>query len=379
MVIASTLGEERSQIIIVDDQTAGRKILEQLIRGIGLEVDIAVFDDPVEALQRINAQTPDLILTDYMMPGMDGVIFTQHVRNIPACVDVPLVVVTIVEDRRIRYEALDAGATDFLNRPIDQYECRARCRNLLIMRHQQKLIQDRARLLENQVALATQAILARERETLLRLAKAGEYRDEGTGNHVLRIARYCRIMSETMGLPLECCEDIEVVAPMHDIGKVGIPDSILLKPGRLTEAEFAIIRAHPQIGYEILKESPSHFLQIGATIALSHHEKFDGTGYPQGQRGEAIPIEARIVAVADVFDALVSQRPYKPAWSVQESVDYLRALSGTHFDPRCVDAFIRRIDDIRFVGEDLQDTRRARIVLMQEDVVADDPLVTHRH
>jgi two-component system response regulator RpfG len=377
-VIASTLGGETSQVIIVDDQSAGRKILEQVIRSIGLEVEIAVFDDPVSALQRINAQTPDLILTDYMMPGMDGVIFTQHVRNIPACADVPLVVVTVVEDRQIRYEAFDAGATDFLNRPIDQYECRARCRNLLIMRHQQKLIQDRARLLENQVALATQEILARERETLLRLAKAGEYRDEGTGNHVLRIARYCRIMAETMGLPLAHCEDIELAAPMHDIGKVGIPDSILLKPARLTDAEFAVIRGHPRIGYEILKDSPSHFLQLGATIALSHHEKFDGTGYPRGQQGDDIPIEARIVAVADVFDALVSERPYKPSWSVRESIDYLRDLSGTHFDPRCVDTFIQRIDDIRYVGEDLQDAQRSRISLITEDIEVTDTLASQR-
>ncbi|WP_295399458.1 HD domain-containing phosphohydrolase [uncultured Thiocystis sp.] len=377
-MIASTLGGETSQVIIVDDQSAGRKILEQVIRSIGLEVEIAVFDDPVSALQRINAQTPDLILTDYMMPGMDGVIFTQHVRNIPACADVPLVVVTVVEDRQIRYEAFDAGATDFLNRPIDQYECRARCRNLLIMRHQQKLIQDRARLLENQVALATQEILARERETLLRLAKAGEYRDEGTGNHVLRIARYCRIMAETMGLPLAHCEDIELAAPMHDIGKVGIPDSILLKPARLTDAEFAVIRGHPRIGYEILKDSPSHFLQLGATIALSHHEKFDGTGYPRGQQGDDIPIEARIVAVADVFDALVSERPYKPSWSVRESIDYLRDLSGTHFDPRCVDTFIQRIDDIRYVGEDLQDAQRSRISLITEDIEVTDTLASQR-
>lgn len=377
-MIASTLGGETSQVIIVDDQSAGRKILEQVIRSIGLEVEIAVFDDPVSALQRINAQTPDLILTDYMMPGMNGVIFTQHVRNIPACADVPLVVVTVVEDRQIRYEAFDAGATDFLNRPIDQYECRARCRNLLIMRHQQKLIQDRARLLENQVMLATQEILARERETLLRLAKAGEYRDEGTGNHVLRIARYCRIMAETMGLPLARCEDIELAAPMHDIGKVGIPDRILLKPGRLTDAEFAVIRGHPRIGYEILKDSPSHFLQLGATIALSHHEKFDGTGYPRGLQGEDIPIESRIVAVADVFDALVSERPYKPSWSVRNSVDYLRDLSGTHFDPQCVDTFICRIEDIRSVGEDLQDEQRSRSSLITEDIEVTDTLASQR-
>lgn len=377
-MIVSTLPGETSQVIIVDDQSAGRRILEQVIRSIGLAVDIAVFDDPVSALQRIHAQTPDLILTDYMMPGMDGVVFTRHVRKIPACADVPLVVVTVVEDQRIRYEAFDAGATDFLNRPIDQYECRARCRNLLILRRQQKVIQDRARLLEIQVALATQEILARERETLLRLAKAGEYRDEGTGNHVLRIARYCRIMAETMGLPQARCDDIEIAAPMHDIGKVGIPDSILLKPARLTDTEFAVIRQHPCIGYEILKESPSHFLQLGATIALSHHEKFDGTGYPQGQRGESIPIEARIVAVADVFDALVSKRPYKPSWSVEASVNYLCDLSGTHFDPQCVETFVHRIEDMRRIDEDLKDVQCAHLSRLVQDTEVVDSLASQR-
>ena len=357
-MFATPPGREPVFVIVVDDQTIGRKILEQLIRSIDENIEVAAFGDPLVALERIRSQPPDLILTDYMMPEMDGVSFIRHVRGIPTCADVPLVVVTIVEDKRIRYEALDAGTTDFLNRPIDQHECRARCRNLLTLRKQQKIIRNRAHWLEEQVALATQEIQARERETLLRLAKAGEYRDEGTGNHVLRMAHFSRLMAEALALSSTSCEDIELAAPMHDIGKGGVSDSILLKPARLSEAEFTVIRQHARIGFEILKESPSHYLQLGATIALYHHEKYDGSGYPEGLKGEEIPLEARIVAVADVFDALTTERPYKRAWAMDEAVSYIQALSGSHFDPMCVSAFLSRLDDIRVVKEDLSDEPR---------------------
>ena len=342
-------------VVIVDDQTTGRKILEQMVRSIGPDLEVLTFGDAPSALESIQSRTPDLIITDYQMPGMNGTAFTRRVRKISACADVPLVVVTIVEDKRIRYEALDAGATDFLNRPTDEYECRARCRNLLTLRRQQKIIRNRARWLEERVAEATRAILERERETLLRLAKAGEYRDEGTGNHVLRIARYCRIIAEGLNLSAEECADIELAAPMHDIGKVGIPDCILLKPGKLDPREIEIMRRHSMIGYDILKNSPSHYLQLGATIARSHHERFDGSGYPEGLRGEQIPFSARIVAVTDVFDALTTDRPYKRAWTFEKAIDYIGKSSGSHFDPVCVDAFLCRPDEVRTVYEHLQD------------------------
>lgn len=358
-LLADDSGLGPSLVVVVDDQAAGRKILEQLIRSIGASLRVLTFEDPSAALDAIRQETPDLVLTDYLMPGMDGVSFTRAMRGIPECADVPLVVVTVVEDRNIRYEALDAGATDFLNRPIDQHECRARCRNLLTLRSQQKIISNRAHWLEQQVQMATAAIQARERETLLRLAKAGEYRDEGTGNHVLRIARYTRLMAEALSLGTQECEDIELAAPMHDIGKVGIPDGILLKPGRLSEDEFRVMREHARIGYEILKDSPSPILQLGATIALSHHERFDGSGYPRGIAGAEIHRAARIVAVVDVFDALTSARPYKRSWSVAAAVQYIRDLSGSHFDPECVDAFLANLDAIRAVRKQLHDALRS--------------------
>lgn len=342
-------------VLIVDDQFTGRKILDGLVRTIDPTLQVESYADPHVALERASSCIPDLVLVDYKMPGMNGVEFTQRLRTIPGCEDVPLVVITVVEDPRIRYEALDAGATDFLIRPIDQHECKVRCRNLLTMRKQQRIIKNRAEWLEDQVAIATRQVLIRERETLLRLAKAGEFRDEETGNHVLRMARYSRLIAEGLGLTAAECEEIELAAPMHDIGKIGIPDSILLKPGRLTDAEMQVMRTHTSIGYDILNGSPSRYVQLGAVIALGHHEKHDGSGYPLGLRGEEIPLVARIVAVADVYDALTSVRPYKPAWSSEAAVKHIAKEAGKHFDPDCVDAFLAQISKVRLVQESLRD------------------------
>jgi two-component system response regulator RpfG len=342
--------------MIVDDQFTGRKILEELVFSIDRNLTVETFADPVEALARAEACTPDLILTDYKMPIMDGVEFTRRLRALPGCADVPVVVVTVVEERRIRYEALEAGATDFLTRPIDHHECRARCRNLLTLRRQQQIIKDRARWLEQQVAVATSKVRVREQETLLRLAKAGEYRDGTTGNHILRMAKYSRLVAAELGLSEGDCEEIELAAPMHDIGKIGIPDNILRKRARLTEDEARVMQTHTLNGYEMLRESPSRYLQQGAVIALCHHERFDGTGYPHGLRGEAIPLAARIVAVADVFDALVSERPYKLAWRFEDALGYLNEQLGKHFDPRCVEAFMARVEAVRETHRALADS-----------------------
>jgi two-component system response regulator RpfG len=339
----------------VDDQSTGRKILERLVLDITPELLVESFTDPHKALERIRDQTPDLILADYKMPIMDGLEFTKRVRAIPACGDVPLVIVTVVQDIQVRYKALEAGATDFLTRPVDQYECQARCRNLLALRKQQQIVKDRAKWLEDQVGLATGQVRGRERETLLILARAGEYRDHDTGNHVMRMAKYARVMAEKLGFTEIDCEEIELAAPLHDIGKIGIPDSILLKPGKLTEGEFQIMQAHPLIGHEILSDSQSRFIQIGALIALGHHEKFDGSGYPKRLRGADIPLAARIVAVADVYDALTSARPYKAAWPFEEAIAYIRDQAGQHFDPLCVQAFLDQIDEIHAIGQRLRD------------------------
>jgi two-component system response regulator RpfG len=355
------LSERKPSVIIVDDQSTGRRILEQVIRGIDADIQIDTFSDPFKALSRVRSRAPDLIVTDYKMPAMDGIALIRHVRSIPACSDIPIIVVTVVEDVRIRYAALDAGATDFLSRPIDQYECRARCRNLLTLRKQQQIIRNRAKWLEDQVALATAEVRARERETLLRLAKAGEYRDQSTGNHVLRIARSSRLIAEGLKLTRGECEDIELTAPMHDIGKIGIPDSILLKQAPLNDREFEVMKRHTRIGYEILKDSPSRRILLGAVIALYHHERYDGLGYPEGLKGQAIPLSARIVAVCDVYDALTSTRPYKGPWPASEAIRYIHERSGNQFDPDCVEAFLSRIGEVQAVQKELEDaeTRHA--------------------
>ena len=342
-----------ARVLIVDDRSTARNLLEGLAKSLEPGILVESFAEPQQALSYMESMTPDLIITDYRMPGMDGIEFTRRVRAKKSLMDVPLIIVTVVEDRQIRYQALENGATDFLTRPIDPQECRARCLNLLALRRHQKIVSDHSQWLEAQVLVATREIRARERETLLKLAKAGEYRDEDTGNHIIRMAKYARLIAEEMNLSALECDEIESAAPMHDIGKIGIPDQILLKPGMHTPEESLIMRRHPAIGYEILAQSPSRYLQMGALIALGHHEKFDGTGYPQGQAGTAIPLPARIVAVADVFDALTSSRPYKKAWSFQHALEYVQLNSGKHFDPDCVRAFEKRVDGVAQVMREL--------------------------
>lgn len=333
-------------VMIVDDRGTARSLLEGLARSIEPGLRVESFAEPQVALERAAQSTPDLIISDYRMPGMDGVEFTRRLRAMPRLEEVPIVIVTVVEDRQIRYQALESGATDFLTRPIDPQECRARCRNLLTMRRTQKIVSDRAKWLEDQVMQATRDVRFREKETLLRLAKAGEYRDEGTGNHIIRMAKYARLIASELKLSALECDEIESAAPMHDIGKIGIPDQILLKPGPLHAEELSVMRRHAEIGYQILSDSPSRYLQMGAVIALGHHEKFNGTGYPNGLSGQAIPLPARIVAVGDVFDALTSDRPYKQAWPMQKALDYLKSEMGGHFDPECVRAFFVRLDEV---------------------------------
>ena len=342
-----------TRVIIVDDRSTARSLLEGLAKSLEPGIVVDSFAEPQEALNYMQNVAPDLIITDYRMPGMDGIEFTRRVRAEKNLADVPLIIVTVVEDRQIRYQALENGATDFLTRPIDPQECRARCLNLLALRRNQKLLSKHSHWLEDQVLQATREVRAREHETLLKLAKAGEYRDEDTGNHIIRMAKYARLIAEELSLTPRECDEIESAAPMHDIGKIGIPDQILLKPGVHTPEESVIMRRHPEIGYDILANSPSRYLQMGAVIALGHHEKFDGTGYPKGQAGTDIPLPARIVAVADVFDALTSVRPYKKAWSFQNALEYVQTNSGKHFDPDCVRAFEKRVDGVAQVMREL--------------------------
>lgn len=335
-----------ANVMVIDDQLTSRIILETVIQSIGDNVKIRSFDNALDALKIAESDPPDLITVDYKMPELDGVEFTRRLRKLPSCTDIPVIVITIVEEKSIMYQALEAGATDFLTKPVDHYECKVRCRNLLTMRRQQIIIKNRARSLEAKVQDAIEQIHTREKETLYRLARAGEFKDGVTGRHLLQMANISRLIAEELGLDSRFCDTIEIAAPMHDIGKIGIPDNILLKDGKLDKKEFEIMKEHTQIGYEILKDSPSPYLQMGATIALNHHEHFGGGGYPRNLRNNDIPLEARIVTVADVFDALTNKRPYKEAWSIDEAIQEIESKSKTVFDPDCVKALIRKKEDI---------------------------------
>jgi len=340
--MATAVGSEAENccVYIIDDMATGRHMLTSLIKNVDSEIEVHAFDNAEIALPMAEMKVPDLVITDFRMPDMDGAEFIRKFRNINGCDEVPIIVVTASEDKNVRYESLEAGATDFLTRPLDPNESIQRCRNLLKLRYQQKVLHERADDLEREVANATREIREREKETLFRLARAGEYRDEETGNHVIRIAQYCRAIAEGMGLSGEECTSIEMASPMHDVGKIGISDTVLLKPGKLEDEEWELMKTHTTIGYDILKGSPSGYLKLGAEIALCHHEKWDGSGYPAGLSGKNIPLAARIVAVADVYDALRSDRPYKQAWPVEEVLAYIKKESGRHFCPECAQVFL---------------------------------------
>jgi two-component system response regulator RpfG len=346
----------KRHVLILDDQSTGRVILEKVVLQVADNIVVSSFADPLAALKWLETNDVNLIITDYRMPEMNGLEFIINVRKLKSCKNVPIMMITVVSDKQVRYKALEAGVTAFLTRPIDQVECRTSCRNLLQLHQQHLIIQYRANWLAHQVKVATQRIIEREREAIICLAKAGEYRDEGTGNHVFRMAKYSRIIAEALGsFNEEECDDLEYAAPMHDIGKIGTPDNVLLKPGKLDSDEWEIMKQHSAIGHAILSNSKSKYMQIGAIIALSHHERFDGNGYPQGLKGTKIPLIARIVAVADVFDALVTARPYKAAWSTEEALTYIQQQSGSHLDPQCVDAFFSRIDEIKYIQTEYAD------------------------
>ena len=350
----SVLRRQR-KVLIVDDESTGRTILAKIIQQVEDDISVDSFDNPLDALDWLEYNHPDLIITDYRMPEMNGVELIKQIRAKTACLDIPIMMITVVSEKSVRYDALEAGATAFLTRPIDQIECRTSCRNLLKLHEQQSIIQDRADWLARQVEVATQQIVSRERETLLRLAKAGEYRDEITGNHVVRMSRYSRQIAEALGLSEKECDEIEYAAPMHDIGKIGIQDDILLKPGKFDDEEWLKMQQHTLIGHSILSDSQSRYIQTGSVIALNHHERFDGMGYPNGISGKDIPLVARIVSVADVYDALVSPRPYKKAWLEKDAQEYLHKNSGTQFDPICVEAFFERLDNVKSIHVNFSD------------------------
>jgi putative two-component system response regulator len=254
--------------------------------------------------------------------------------------------ITADANRQTRIDAIVAGATDFLNKPIDPAELRARIGNLLLLRRQQLALADRADWLASEVAKATHHLVEQEEEIVWRLSRALSYRDDDTGDHTMRVAAVARLIAEELGFADDRLRIIHLAAPLHDIGKVAIPDAVLFKPAKLSPDEYALMRTHATIGEDILANASSDLVRTACLIAGSHHERWDGTGYPRGLKGEEIPIEGRIASVADVFDALCSDRPYKPSWPIYTARREIESNAGTQFDPQCVAAFGRRWREI---------------------------------
>jgi putative two-component system response regulator len=338
-----------TQALLVDDSRSALDFLKRLIEADGL-VQATAFLDPLQAIATARECDFDIVLVDYEMPKMDGITFIRELRSLPKFADIPIVMVTSIQTDDVRLKALEAGATDFLPKRPQAMEMNVRLRNLIKLGAAVRKLNNQAAHLAIEVAAATQKLQEREEEIILRLALAVEYRDNDTGEHTLRVAKYSRIIAEELGLSPRLCRDIYLAAPLHDVGKVAIPDGILLKPGKLDGDEMAIIRTHAAIGGRILADSHCELIQLGAIIAGNHHERWDGSGYPNGLKQLEIPIAARIVTVADVFDALTTKRPYKEAMPLPKAREYLEDKKEIEFDPACVDAFLSRWEDVASIS-----------------------------
>lgn len=358
---------KQSKIMIVDDESMNIKILRRLLELEGFTKFITTSDAPT-AVALIRQEQPDIVLLDLMMPYVSGLDILSEVRSDEKIAFVPIVILTAVTDRETRVRAVELGATDFLNKPVDASELMPRVRNLLVVKGYQDQLREYNNNLEAAVRQRTAELENSRRDLIHCLARAAEYRDDDTGQHVLRVGRYTRLIAQSLGLPEEIVETLEQAALLHDIGKIGIPDAVLLKPGRLTEDEFEMMQKHPgfgkriltsfntdeektiqrhaQVGAHILEVGSSRILDMARTIALTHHERWDGSGYPLGLKGADIPLVGRIVAVADVFDALSSRRSYKQAFPLDECFRIMQESRGTHFDPQVLDAFLGIRDQV---------------------------------
>lgn len=330
---------EKGRILVVDDDERIVRLLLRLLQKEGYtQVDGLTRADMV--LERYREFAPDVVILDLVMPGVVGMELIQRLQSEDVRGYAPILVLTGHNDPSERIEALKAGARDFLVKPFLAYELLARVRNMLEIRQMYVLSDEKRVLLEEEVQQRAAEIVRAHHEILRRLGMACEFRDDETGNHTRRIGEYAGILGEAVGLPAPECKLLRLASPMHDIGKVGIPDAILLKPGKLTAEEFDVIKTHTTIGARLLSGTDVPLINAAEEIALTHHEKWDGSGYPRKLSGESIPLRGRIVAVCDVFDALLSERPYKRAWSLEDTVTEIARCRGGHFDPQVVDAFL---------------------------------------
>ncbi len=364
----------------MDDDEEILELFVEFLKSLGCDVIAA--KDGTTGLKLARERLPDLILLDVMMPGLTGFEVCEKLKKDPKTRDIPVVMITALGEVEDRVKALEAGADDFLTKPVAFPELKARVKSLLevkayrdhLKRHKEELEREvRRKTKELQKALnalreAHQQIKELSLEVIFRLARAAEYRDEHTGEHIQRMAHYSAVIARRLGLNEEVIESILYAAPLHDIGKIGIPDSILLKPEKLEPKEWEIMKKHTEIGAEILKGTKSGFVRLGEIIALYHHERWDGTGYPYGLKGTQIPLAARIVAIADVFDALTSDRPYRRALSEEEAFKIIEEGAGTHFDPKIVEVFLKAREEILEIKYIFSDTERPKLVDLIKDL-----------
>ncbi|WP_019939614.1 two-component system response regulator [Bordetella sp. FB-8] len=309
--------DHRPRLLVVDDEPNNLQVLRYALQA-GYRLFFA--NSGARALAIAREQLPDLVLLDVMMPQMDGHAVCAALKADPATAQIPVIFITALIDSDDEAYGLRLGAVDYITKPISPPVVCARVRTHLSLVHMNELRETRLQIVQ-------------------RLGRAAEYKDNETGMHVIRMSHYAQRLALRAGLSAAWADDLLNAAPMHDVGKIGIPDAVLRKPGPLDIEEWTVMRRHPEIGAEIIGEHPSGILRMAHTIALAHHEKWDGSGYPRGLKGELIPLEARIVAIADVFDALTSRRPYKEAWSMMQALEYIQTQAGRHFDPALVAHF----------------------------------------
>ena len=337
----------RQTILVADDTPENIDLLSALLRQ---DYRVKVATSGEKALAIVNStEPPDLILLDIMMPGMNGYDVCRRIKANPDRRGIPIIFVTAmtsIEDERL---GLEVGAVDYITKPISPPIVAARVRTHLAL-------YDQTRVLEDRVRARTAELFASRQQIIRRLGRAAEFRDNETGNHVIRMSYYARLIAQAIGLGPEATELLFNTASMHDIGKIGIPDAVLLKPGPLSKAEWAVMRQHPEIGAEIIGEHDDELLQTARTIALTHHERFDGSGYPRGLIGEDIPLFGRIVAIADVFDALMTARPYKPAMPIDETLQVMGRNTGLHFDPALMEVLPSVLPDMLRINATYADT-----------------------
>jgi putative two-component system response regulator len=321
-----------SMILIVDDEYIGRETLQSVLEGEGYELEMA--ENGFQAIEKAKKLLPDVILLDVMMPGMTGFEVCRRIRSDPQIAEIPIIILTALDDRESLLNALKAGADDFVSKPFDRFELRARLLGITRLNRYQKLLQERAKLRE-----ANAQLLNAYETTIESLSHALDLRDRETEGHSRRVTELTIQLAQALNISEEEITHYRRGALLHDMGKIGIPDSILQKPDTLSEEEWVIMRKHPQLAYDMLY--PIEYLHPALDIPYSHHEKWDGSGYPRGLKSEEIPMSARLFAVADVWDALTSDRPYRAAWSEEEALQYIREQSGKHFDPNVVELFFK--------------------------------------